>query len=244
MRGSDYEKVDRKKGTRENPLLPDQMFTSENTKYADLARLMKMSYHALEFNKTVETGKLKTAAQCQAEGGMNPPFCTPSAELTIEKCLIAWVDLNTDEPTEKEVTCTNMRTYVEGYITKQQISDSHSKYRDYKLRNRQALLRFKELMQERGLAMPMIMYSFGDNETSREAISLMADIDISTDAIWNLRSLKDGTIPLDENRSATDRISLLTQDGVPIGTSTAHSMLREDKSHTHLDHYHFEEIEK
>lgn len=238
---STYEFVDNKSTNA----TPAQMFVATNTKYADLARLMKMSYRALEFNKTVETGKLKTAAQCQTESGTNPPTCTPSTELTIEKCLIAWIELSTSELSEKEVTCANMRTNVESYeITKQQILDSHSRYRDYILRNRQALLRFKELMQERGLAMPMIMYSFGDNETSREAISLMADIDISTDAIWNLRSLKDGTIPLDENRSATDRISLLTQDGVPIGTSTAHSMLREDKSHTHLDHYHFEEIEK
>lgn len=64
------------------------------------------------------------------------------------------------------------------------------------------------------------------------------------DPEWNVRSLREGTIPFSNSALAAERLSLMTSGSSPIGfPSVPLPQLKDDGKITHLDHYHFESKE-
>ena len=63
---------------------------------------------------------------------------------------------------------------------------------------------------------------------------------IEIDTQWNIRALKEGDFPQTSSLTAVDSISIIGADNAPIGNVTNLPHLTDDRSYTHLDHYHVE----
>lgn len=159
----------------------------------------------------------------------------------MEKCLF----LQSAEA-EASPACTTLQTHVFANLDKSDVKVVHNRYRDYVMRNREALSSFKQTVQNDRLPMPLIIYSSGSGKDAPRAIRTISNLPLGSGPIeseWNTRSLKQGTIPIVHPPPVVNPITpislcLLKSDGSTIGEAGDLPILHPDDAATHLDHYH------
>lgn len=240
VKNSAYERFNKSFATDTQTTNDDQLFdTSWETKFKNLAVLMLASYKVSTFYSTSPPSfvKLKTALECAVMRANDPETCDPATEITVERCLFL------EAPDALgNTSCQVIRTELASLTD---LKQAHAKYRNYILRNREAWASFRFDIQRRQLPMPSVIYSSGAEPRARRSLLKQIGSNNVTenytkiDSYWNVRMLKEGTIPMIQRTGITSIVlSGVKDDGVPLQKDNQVPNFNYDSSATHLDHYH------
>jgi hypothetical protein len=234
VRNSQYEYVNKNAP-------PEGVFAENFTKYAHLALLVRASLRAEQYNSTTpEANRVKSENECHELSNAVPPTCDLATEVTVEDCLF----LRLDQP---PTNCTALRNYVSISesswigISPLTLQFAHAEYRNYVLRNREALQSLASRLDQFSIPRPTIIYSNGDGDSAKRAFSAKINLMIGFREIsktWNVRSLEKGDIPLRNTTVNTQLLKLLGDNGAPIGLFNNPFTFKPDEGLGHLDHYH------